>query len=154
MPTLVMAVHPRCPCTRASLSELALIMARLEGRIRAHVLFALPQGTDRAWAEGDLWTAASGIPGVTPLPDAGGMEATRFGIETSGHALLYDREGALVFSGGITPSRGHEGDSAGRSAIVSMVEEGSSPFKITAVYGCALHGPPRVVDPGVKPCRR
>ena len=142
MPTLVMAVHPQCPCTRASLAELALIMARLKGRLRAHVLFLLPGGTDSTWAEGGMWSTAAAIPGVTPHLDADGVEASRFGVETSGHTLLYDRDGALLFSGGITPSRGHEGDSVGRSAIVSLVEDGSSPLKVTVVYGCALHESP------------
>jgi len=152
MSTLVMAVHPHCPCTRASLSELALVMARLRDRVRAHVLFTLPPGAERSWAEGGLWSTASDIPGVIPLIDSDGMEAAHFGIETSGHTLLYDRDGALLFSGGITPSRGHEGDSAGRDAIVSLVENGASPLNITPVYGCALREAPPVTVSGVTPC--
>src|SRR5258706_16426988 len=37
--TLVMAVHPQCPCTRASLAELAILLTRLHGRMVAYVLF-------------------------------------------------------------------------------------------------------------------
>ena len=37
----------------------------------------------------------------------------RFGAETSGQTLLYDRDGRLLFSGGTTGSRGHDGDNAG-----------------------------------------
>ena len=44
-PTLVMLAHPRCPCTRASLEELAVLMTRLGGRLDAHVLFVKPSGT-------------------------------------------------------------------------------------------------------------
>src|SRR4051812_7666363 len=40
--TLVMLAHPRCPCTRASMSELAQIMARVHGKMRAYVLFLKP----------------------------------------------------------------------------------------------------------------
>ena len=40
---LVMFAHPRCPCTRASIGELALIMARVHGRLTADVLFVKPR---------------------------------------------------------------------------------------------------------------
>src|SRR5437660_6207825 len=40
--TLVMFVHPRCPCTVASISELELLMARTQARLTAHVLFLRP----------------------------------------------------------------------------------------------------------------
>lgn len=152
--TLVMGVHPHCPCTRASLAELALLMARLKGQVRASVLFVSPPGAGDTWAATGLWRSAMEIPGVDAVADFGGREAALFGVETSGHTLLYDRDGVLLFSGGITPSRGHEGDSAGRTAIVSLVEKGRSPRNATAVFGCPLHETPRTADAGVTPCPR
>src|SRR5215469_11881826 len=47
--TLVMFAHPRCPCTRASIGELALLMAHGQGRLRAHVMFFRPVGSSDAW---------------------------------------------------------------------------------------------------------
>src|SRR3989442_556857 len=44
-PTLVMFAHPRCPCTRATIGELALIMARCRGLVDAHVVFYKPDGS-------------------------------------------------------------------------------------------------------------
>ena len=41
--TLVMLVHPHCPCTRASLGELALLMAHTQGRLKAYGLFLKPE---------------------------------------------------------------------------------------------------------------
>src|SRR5437762_13408102 len=38
-PTLVMFVHPHCPCSRASMSELALVMAHTQDRVASHVVF-------------------------------------------------------------------------------------------------------------------
>jgi hypothetical protein len=73
--------------------------------------------------------------------DEGGAEARRFGAATSGQALLYDAAGRLVFSGGITPARGHSGDSAGRDAIIRWVERGTAPQKSAFVFGCSLHDP-------------
>src|SRR5687767_8113377 len=51
-PTLIMHAHPLCPCTRASLDELAEIMERFHGRVNAVVLFLQPDGTGREWKEG------------------------------------------------------------------------------------------------------
>ena len=42
--TLVMAAHPHCPCTRASLGELALIMRHAQQTATCHVLFYRPSG--------------------------------------------------------------------------------------------------------------
>jgi len=58
---------------------------------------------------------------VTIVTDADGAEANRFGAETSGHTLLFDFGRRLLFSGGITDSRGHTGDNAGESAIVALI---------------------------------
>jgi hypothetical protein len=42
-----------------------------------------------------------------------------------------------VFRGGITGSRGHEGDNAGESAIIGLTQ-GRDPQGGTQVFGCAL----------------
>jgi len=137
-PTLVMLAHPRCPCTRASISELAKIMARAQGRMDAYVLFFKPRQSGAAWEDSALRGSAAAIPGVKVLSDVDGVEARRFGAETSGHTLLFDRDGGLLFSGGITQSRGHAGENAGERAIVSMVNNQPSARASTFVFGCSL----------------
>jgi hypothetical protein len=136
--TLVMLAHPHCPCTRASLGELALLMAHTGGRMTAYVLFLKPEGFSDDWEKTDLWQSAASIPGVTPLVDDGGEEARHFNAATSGQTILYDAEGRLLFSGGITGSRGHAGDNAGRSSIESIVNVGASDRAETFVFGCPL----------------
>ena len=136
--TLVMAAHPHCACTRASLGELARLMQRLRGRVSAHVLFVRPRGGPAAWEDTDTWRAARGLPDVAVWKDEGGVEAARFGARTSGRVLLYDRAGRLVFSGGITPIRGHLGESAGKKRIVSLVTTGRADAATSRVFGCAL----------------
>src|SRR5579872_6488183 len=37
-PTLLMFMHPQCPCSRASVGELALLMAHCQGKLSTHVL--------------------------------------------------------------------------------------------------------------------
>jgi hypothetical protein len=136
--TLVMLAHPQCPCTRASLRELELLMARLNGRLTAQVLFYRPEHAPADWASSDLWETASRIPGVSTGWDWAGAEARRFGGATSGHVVVYDAPGRLIFSGGITASRGHSGDNAGRSAIVSALLYGVSERTSTPIFGCSL----------------
>jgi hypothetical protein len=137
-----MAVHPRCPCTRASLAELGRLMARSQGRLVAQVLVRAPANDSNSWTRTDLWRAAEAIPGVRAIADPNGAEAAQFGLETSGHVLLYDAAGRLRFSGGITPARGHEGDNAGRVAILAVLdgEDETGPLARHVVFGCALFG--------------
>jgi hypothetical protein len=138
LPTLVIFGHPHCPCTRATIGELALIMTRLKGQLSASVVFIKPTGTQDNWEQTDLWRTASSIPGVTVMSDPGGIETDRFHAQGSGQTNLYSAEGRLLFSGGITASRGHYGDNAGRTAIVDLVATGKSTRTRTPVFGCYL----------------
>ncbi|MEX0704483.1 MAG: hypothetical protein WD069_20445 [Planctomycetales bacterium] len=137
-PTLVMFVHPRCPCSRASLDELAVLMTRRGDRLAAHVLFLRPRSAPDVWAETDLWRSAARIPGVAVRVDAGGVEQRRFGARVSGEVFLYAPSGGLSFHGGITAGRGHAGDNPGRSAIESVLLQHEPPAVATAVFGCEL----------------
>lgn len=136
--TLVMFIHPRCPCTRSSVGELARIMADSGGVIDAHVMASLPPGEDASWARTDLWTSADAIPGVDVRLDVARAEAIRFHARTSGAVVVYDSDGKLVFFGGITPARGHAGDSAGRSAILGLAIRESGERHEAPVFGCPL----------------
>jgi hypothetical protein len=90
------------------------------------------------WERSELWSLADSIPGMTVLSDPDGQKSRAFGSETSGHVLLYDPAGELVFSGGVTAARAHEGDNRGRDAIRNFTNEGSILEKQTPVFGCAL----------------
>jgi hypothetical protein len=139
--TLVMLAHPHCPCTRASIGELASIMAHSNGRLRAYVLFIKPEGLSNGWELTDLWDSVSGIPGVKPILDGDGREARLFNAATSGHTLLYDPQGRLLFSGGITGSRGHFGDNAGQGAVIAILNAEVPNQTETSVFGCPLFSP-------------
>jgi hypothetical protein len=149
-PTLVMLAHPQCPCTRASMEELAQIMARVQGKVRAYVLFYTPKGSSADWEYTDTRRSAARIPGVTVLSDVDGVEAERFGAETSCHTFLFDQGGRLLFNGGITASRGHSGDNAGESAITSLINSHASPQTHTFVFGCSFKNQPQ----GDRKCSR
>jgi len=99
-----------------------------------------PAGLPEDWEQTDLWRRAAVIPGVDLTRDDDGAEARRFGAATSGQTVVYDGDGHLLFSGGITAARGHEGDNAGRSAIVSLLASRGAEPTSTPVFGCSLLG--------------
>jgi hypothetical protein len=136
--TLVMLIHPHCPCSRATIGELAKVMANTQHRLTANVLFLKPIGFSEDWEKTDLWESARTIPGVKVLIDNGGTEARRFNAATSGQTILYDPHGNLRFSGGITASRGHSGDNMGHATIVSLVNAKVADRTETTVFGCPL----------------
>jgi len=136
--TLIMFVHPKCPCTQASMEELNRLLARCNGRVAARVLFFKPGNLPQDWVQTDLWRSAAAIPGVTVQEDIDDTLAHKFGAETSGYVLLYDPRGQLLFRGGITAGRGHAGDNAGESAIVSLAAGQNPGLVQTPVYGCSL----------------
>jgi hypothetical protein len=139
--TLVMAAHPQCPCTRASMTELERLLSRLRGRLHAVVLFVKPEGAPAGWEDTDLFRRASSVEGAQAIVDVDGVEARRFNALTSGQTLLYAADGRLLFSGGITAARGHEGDSVGRAYILAALDGAHLPHPNAPVFGCALETP-------------
>lgn len=137
-PTLVMFAHPKCPCTRASMEELAELMARSQGLVDARVVFFKPEEAGENWALTDTWKSAAAIPGVTVQTDIDGREAALFQAATSGQVVLYDARGQLLFQGGITEARGHAGDNEGLAAILDLLQHGKTPLSTSPVYGCPI----------------
>jgi len=142
-PTLVLLLHPRCPCSRATLTELSRIVTHAQGQLAVEVLFVVPAGLDAKWAESELWRMANAIPGIHITVDPNGREARNFGAATSGQALFYDTAGRLEFAGGLTPGRGHEGDNAGEAAVEALVLGARTASVVTGspVFGCAFASP-------------
>jgi hypothetical protein len=137
--TLIFFAHPKCPCTRASLRELARLMTDVNGRLQAYVVFSKPKDESEEWTATDLRASAEAIPNVRILIDEDDRETKIFNAQTSGLTLLYDRAGNLRFGGGITASRGHEGDNAGSRAVFEIVAKDSAENAETFVFGCPLH---------------
>lgn len=136
-PRLVFFAHPHCPCTRASLVELATILELSQQELAAEVHFVRPPGVPPRWERTATWSAAAKIPGVRVFCDEAGVLAERLGAVTSGHAVLYDAEGKLLFRGGLTRARGHAGDSPGRRAILRLLA-GNAAATQSPVFGCPL----------------
>jgi hypothetical protein len=136
--TLVMFAHPRCPCTRASLGELEKIVARCPVGVTPWVVFYKPDQADENWDQTDQCATAAAIPTAHVVRDIDGAEARRFHAITSGQTMLYNQAGELLFSGGITMSRGHAGDNPGRTAIEALLANAKPQNRATPVFGCPI----------------
>lgn len=141
---IVMYVHPHCPCTRASFQELTKIIRAGGERLAAEVVVVVEPGMHADWKDGAIVRAARDLPGVALRFDETGAEAQKFGAYTSGHTMLFAADGAPLFRGGITRSRGHEGENPGSrtikllltdSLLVSMAKSQSMH---APVFGCPL----------------
>lgn len=149
-PTLIMLVHPQCPCSRASIFELNRLIALCPNQAKISVLFLRPVGYPVSWTKAELWRQASALPGVRVQVDDSGAFARRFGAATSGETLLYAPDGHLLYQGGLTGARGHEGDNAGLLAVAAIlqsrtgasVQKPGTAQKSSAVqepvYGCPM----------------
>lgn len=138
-PALVLFLHPQCPCSRATLSELARLLVSPSRPAAVYALVYRPADEEEGWERTDLWHTAASIKGVHVMTDVGGAHARAFGARVSGQTLLYSASGTLLFSGGITDARGHEGDNAGRAAISAILAgERRGPIQ-TPVFGCYLY---------------
>jgi len=131
-PTLIMWLHPHCPCSSASVEELDRVMAH----VGDHVAYTSCSRTS-AWRRCDepaLWTRAASIHGVSAVRDVGGVEARRFEVRTSGQTVLYDADGACA-SRSITGSRGHAGDNSGQQALLAAILGDAHAMPGAPVYG-------------------
>jgi hypothetical protein len=137
-PTLLVFLHPYCPCSAATVTEIGRIVRSHPGGFDLQIRFCDVDGGDVS--DTPLWRAAAGIPGAR-LQISTGDEVRRFGVRTSGESLAYSPDGRLRFQGGVTISRGHEGESAGSRALVALLESGGLPCERMPVFGCRLFNP-------------
>ena len=133
---LFIFLHPRCPCSVASVNELARIMSRCAAQLDATLYFVRPESQPANWESGSLRDLASSIPGVKVKSDVGGSVAGQFHANTSGEVFVYDCRGKLRFHGGITSARGHAGDNLGESAVIAIALGGTSYVERSPVFGC------------------
>lgn len=137
-PTLIMLVHPECACSQTSVGELARLLARTATLVDVRVMFLKVGGAEDP-RHSLLWHQVMSVPGVrAELDDDGGFVGS-FGALVSGHTMLFDRDGALLFAGGITPARAHAGDNDGARSILAALNTGRVPLASTPVFGCLLN---------------
>jgi hypothetical protein len=134
---LLMAVHPRCPCSRATIAELSKILTH-SPRVCRPVLLAFKPGTEPdSWIETGLCRDAR-LLGAEIQIDVDGKRAIAMGMQTSGQVLLYDPRGNLRYQGGITSARGHQGDNAGQRYVERILHGDDVPLAKLPVFGCSI----------------
>jgi len=140
-PQLFLALHPRCPCSRATLSELAKILSRAPKACDVTVLMYKPAAEPDRWMEGALFDKCRQM-SCRVRPDPDGRLAGSLGSLTSGGVVLYDGKGRLRYQGGITASRAHEGDNAGKQAVIEILRGQRDSQKSMPVFGCPIQQDP------------
>ena len=139
--TAVLFAHPHCPCTDASLNELADTLDVAKAPVRRIIVCVEPPNAPAGWSDSELFETAKQS-GFQVLLDRNATLATKAGAATSGHTILLDPSGKSHFSGGVTASRGHRGPNAGTAAILQQLTDPSVTQAATApVYGCPLTDP-------------
>ena len=139
-PELLVFAHPFCSCTAATLAEVAHFSIRRRPGTAAPaitVLFFRPRNS--GWMPNDLWNQAQNLEEGHAVWDDEGQEARRFGARTSGYVLLYSSDGDLLFRGGVTGSRGHQGDNYGLDQLVASFDSRRLARTTGLVFGCALN---------------
>ena len=139
--TLLMFLHPKCPCSRTSVNELAILLGRRRSDFETTVVFIHPSGVPDEWSKTGLRDKVAALPGVQIFEDREGREGKRFQAATSGETFLFNPAGELLFHGGITLARGHAGNNEGRRFLTACKEaspEGAP--RHTSVFGCPLEG--------------
>jgi hypothetical protein len=134
---MFLALHPRCPCSRATLAELEKILSRVPTAGEVTVLMYKPAGETDRWVEGPLLDQCRVLKCRVKL-DPDGQLATALGSLTSGGMVIYDSSGKLRYHGGITSARGHEGDNAGKQAVLDVLQNRSPSVSALPVFGCPL----------------
>jgi hypothetical protein len=135
--TLVMLMHPHCGCTRASIEELERIIEMSGQSLQTYVLVYRPADFQPGWEKTDVVDAATKLQRTRIVVDVDGREARLFGGFTSGQTYLYDAQGKLRFSGGITSLRGHAGINRGSMDVVDIVHAKATQ-SAHPVFGCAI----------------
>jgi len=149
LPRLLVFVHPECPCSRATIAEIETLAPFFQNRLSVQILFFVTTRSNPHVQQSALWKRAAFVPGVELTADLEGQEARTFAVKTSGQALVYSTNAELLFAGGLTPERGHEGDSQGRDSVLAILQRPNVGLPTSSVFGCSLSSPERAQGLGL-----
>lgn len=121
---LLVFVHPHRPCSRSTVRELEQVLV-MAPQIQATFVVFSDQDDNSSWHKSELVNHAGQLAAVHV--DQDGQEARRFGVRTSGHAMLFAADGKCLFGRGVTIGRSHEGDSPGKLVLIdALLEQGTA----------------------------
>lgn len=135
---IVMAVHPRCPCTSNSLDELQLATMDSESEANVSFLVYKPEDAPDSWNGKYIERLRKRFRDATIIKDPSGHLASRLDLHTSG-ALVVVRDGEILFRGGITAGRSCQQANLGSLTLREFLDNGNVSKSVeTPVFGCKL----------------
>ena len=133
-PTVLVFIHPLCPCTPATLAQLKLIADSADVSV-------IQSGPAVDIQDEDVGRSAQKVSRFERvIDDRSGELARSFGAMTSGHIVAYAPDGSLLFRGGITPGRGMTGPSQGLAELAKALETSMPSAVDPDVFGCSIFG--------------
>lgn len=147
LPTVILALHPHCPCSRAAVTNMETALQTPGAACDVVVLVYAPHDRPQEWTQTDTVRRLAALPGVRMVQDVDGQESAKLGMLTSGQVLVYDLGGDLRFAGGITPARGHEGSCAALDSLCELIAPPdrlapragqAKTLAAASVFGCPL----------------
>lgn len=138
--TLVMFLHPYCPCSRGGLRSLERVLSQLQRKPKCYFLFAPLPSSREEEERGENRRMAASLSRSGTMTDDGEFEAICFDAKTSGYILYYDPAGNLRFRGGVLAERGSARTNAFEHALVEAIRDPRYPVVHTPVFGCPLIG--------------
>lgn len=139
-PTLVLFLHPMCPCSRATLAELERlpVLAPNEALPEVCIVAAAPRSVGELWWSSSNLARAARLPNAHVFRDPGGVVTALFNARVSGSVLLFDATGRRLYAGGVTMARGHAGDNVGLQAITRLLRDHQAKVVAIPAWGCEL----------------
>ncbi|HTU16651.1 MAG TPA: hypothetical protein VMG10_01200, partial [Gemmataceae bacterium] len=134
----------KCPCSQATVAELEQLLAAFHARhpdsaLELCVVATIPRTAEDSWAQTRLIQRSLRLADAKLILDRGGVEASRFGAQISGTVLLFDAAGRQRYAGGVTASRGQEGENAGSAALARLLAgEAPNTNPTLPAFGCRL----------------
>lgn len=135
--TLVVGLHPHCPCSKATVAELNKVLGHAPKKAQLVVYAFKPKDEADSWVDSSTVSTLKKL-GARVEIDADGAMARRLGLSASGQMQLFSAQGELLYNGGITAGRGHEGDNAGAQALIDLLQKGGLDRKSAPVFGCPI----------------
>jgi len=137
-PTLFVFLHPECPCSAATVEELARISEQCRGELKILGIFSDYSTLPHPSSQSKMWNKVESILGARSLLDADAHLRRSFHAATSGECFLLAPDAHVLYHGGITSSRGHSGPSSGGDAIISYFNGDTMGMVTAPVFGCTL----------------
>jgi len=141
---LYVFLHPYCPCSKATLHELEELLNKIKkstySTVKTKIIFFKSGQDTKNWEKGTLWKNVHQLNNVEVIIDSNGGLSKHYQAKTSGETMLFDKKGHRLFDGGITISRGHEGDNPGKEYIYRLVTQEKTNRIDSPVFGCPLFG--------------